>query len=122
MSTYVWFTLFFFLFRYRDYRYPPDHKGKYGHNMQFWHVLAAKMTFIIVMEHIVFLFKFLLAWMIPDVPKDVAEKIKREKLMTVKIIHDFELNKLKENLDVEYGNIMKNMSVNNKSLKAKTSV
>ncbi|XP_076791129.1 anoctamin-5 isoform X3 [Arvicanthis niloticus] len=99
--------------RYRDYRYPPDHEEKYNHNMQFWHVLAAKMTFIIVMEHVVFLFKFLLAWMIPDVPKDVIEKVKREKLMTIKIIHDFELNKLKENLNVEYGNIMKNVPVNN---------
>ncbi|GAB1292140.1 Anoctamin-5 [Apodemus speciosus] len=109
--------------RYRDYRNPPNHEEKYDHNMQFWHVLAAKMTFIIVMEHVVFLIKFLLAWMIPDVPKDVEEKIKREKLMTVKIIHDFELNKLKENLDVEYGNIMKNIEVNdNNSLRAKTSV
>ncbi|XP_029336076.1 anoctamin-5 isoform X3 [Mus caroli] len=109
--------------RYRDYRYPPDHEDKYSHNMQFWHVLAAKMTFIIVMEHVVFLFKFLLAWLIPDVPKDVVEKIKREKLMTIKIIHDFELNKLKENLDVEYGNIMKNVLVDeDNSLKAKTIV
>ncbi|XP_069888820.1 anoctamin-5 isoform X2 [Dipodomys merriami] len=83
--------------RYRDYRNPPDHEHKYAHSMQFWHVLAAKMTFIIVMEHIAFLVKFLLAWMIPDVPKDVVEKIKQEKLMTVKILHDFELNKLKEN-------------------------
>ncbi|XP_007955105.1 anoctamin-5 [Orycteropus afer afer] len=84
--------------RYRDYRYPPEHELKYSPNMQFWHVLAAKMTFIIVMEHVVFLVKFLLAWMIPDVPKEVIERIKREKLMTIKIIHDFELNKLKENL------------------------
>ena len=45
-----------------------------------------------------FLIKFFLAWMIPDVPKDVLARIKREKLMTVKILHDFELNKLKENL------------------------
>lgn len=50
------------------------------------------------LQHIVFLVKFLLAWMIPDVPKDVLEKIKREKLITIKILHDFELNKLKENL------------------------
>lgn len=49
--------------------------------------------------------------MIPDVPKDVLEKIKREKLMTVKIIHDFELNKLKENLDIEYNNIVKHDTV-----------
>ncbi|XP_023593562.1 anoctamin-5 [Trichechus manatus latirostris] len=86
--------------RYRDYRYPPEHESKYSPNMQFWHVLAAKMTFIIVIEHVVFLVKFLLAWMIPDVPKDVVERIKREKLMTVKILHDFELNKLKENLRI----------------------
>ncbi|XP_055437339.1 anoctamin-5 isoform X5 [Bubalus kerabau] len=84
--------------RYRDYRNPPDSEDKYAHNIQFWHVLAAKMTFIIIMEHVVFLIKFLLAWMIPDVPKDVLERVKREKLMTVKILHDFELNKLKENL------------------------
>lgn len=37
-------------FRYRDYRYPPEDDQKYFHNMQYWHVLAAKMTFIIVME------------------------------------------------------------------------
>ncbi|XP_058518458.1 anoctamin-5 [Ochotona princeps] len=86
--------------RYRDYRNPPDHPNKYLHNIQFWHVLAAKMTFIIVMEHIVFLVKFLLAWMIPDVPKDVVDRIKREKLMTVKILHEFELNKLREDLGV----------------------
>nr|XP_058161623.1 anoctamin-5 isoform X2 [Dasypus novemcinctus] len=86
--------------RYRDYRFPPNDDKKYFHTMQFWHILAAKMTFIIVMEHVVFLFKFLLAWMIPDVPKDVSERLKREKLMTVKILHDFELNKLKENLRV----------------------
>lgn len=84
--------------RYRDYRNPPDSEDKYAHNIQFWHVLAAKMTFIIIMEHVVFLIKFFLAWMIPDVPKDVLERVKREKLMTVKILHDFELNKLKENL------------------------
>ncbi|XP_048644452.1 anoctamin-5 isoform X2 [Marmota marmota marmota] len=86
--------------RYRDYRNPPEDEDKYIHNMQFWHVLAARMTFIIVMEHIVFLVKFLLAWMIPDVPKDVEERLKREKLMTVKILHDFELKKLKENLGI----------------------
>lgn len=36
--------------RYRDYRYPPDHERKYLHTMQFWHILAAKLAFIIIME------------------------------------------------------------------------
>ncbi|KAF6332444.1 anoctamin 5 [Rhinolophus ferrumequinum] len=109
--------------RYRDYRYPPEHDQKYSHNMQYWHVLAAKMTFIIVMEHVVFLVKFLLAWMIPDVPKDVLERIKREKLMTVKIIHDFELNKLKENLRVDSNEFAKEVMIQeNKVQLAKSTI
>ncbi|NP_001428231.1 anoctamin-5 isoform m [Homo sapiens] len=109
--------------RYRDYRYPPDDENKYFHNMQFWHVLAAKMTFIIVMEHVVFLVKFLLAWMIPDVPKDVVERIKREKLMTIKILHDFELNKLKENLGINSNEFAKHVMIEeNKAQLAKSTL
>ncbi|XP_045681469.1 anoctamin-5 isoform X2 [Phyllostomus hastatus] len=109
--------------RYRDYRYPPNHELKYSHNMQFWHVLAAKMTFIIVMEHVVFLVKFLLAWMIPDVPKDVLERIKREKLMTIKILHDFELKKLKENLTVGSNELAKEVMIQeNKAQLAKSTI
>ncbi|XP_074853772.1 anoctamin-5 isoform X3 [Carettochelys insculpta] len=84
--------------RYRDYRYPPDHERKYTHSMQFWHILAAKMAFIIIMEHIVFIVKFFVAWMIPDVPADVKARIKREKFLTQKILHEYELEKLKQKL------------------------
>ncbi|XP_058017192.1 anoctamin-5 [Ahaetulla prasina] len=84
--------------RYRDYRYPPDHEKQYMHTMQFWHILAAKMAFIIIMEHVVFIVKFFVAWMIPDVPSEVKAKIKREKYLTQKIIHEHELNKLKQKL------------------------
>lgn len=37
-------------FRYRDFRYPPGHKHQYEHNIYYWHVIAAKLSFIIVME------------------------------------------------------------------------
>lgn len=84
--------------RYRDYRYPPDHEKKYLHTMQFWHILAAKMAFIIIMEHIVFVVKFFVAWMIPDVPAEVKARIKREKFLTIQILHEYELHKLKEKL------------------------
>ncbi|KFQ11085.1 Anoctamin-5, partial [Leptosomus discolor] len=84
--------------RYRDYRYPPDHERRYLHTMQFWHILAAKLAFIIIMEHVVFIVKFFVAWMIPDVPADVKAKIKREKYLTQKILHEYELEKLKERL------------------------
>lgn len=84
--------------RYRDYRYPPDHEKKYSHTMQFWHILAAKMAFIIIMEHIVFIVKFFVAWLIPDVPSEVKAKIKREKYLTQKILYEYEFNKLKRKL------------------------
>ncbi|XP_066439703.1 anoctamin-5 isoform X5 [Eleutherodactylus coqui] len=86
------------LCRYRDYRYPPDHEKKYLHTMQFWHILAAKMAFIIIMEHVVFVVKFFVAWLIPDIPSDVKARIKREKYLTQKILHEYELCKLRQKL------------------------
>ncbi|MEQ2157373.1 hypothetical protein GOODEAATRI_001193 [Goodea atripinnis] len=36
--------------RYRDFRFPPGHPREYEYNMNYWHVVAAKMAFIIVVE------------------------------------------------------------------------
>ncbi|CAI9580783.1 unnamed protein product [Staurois parvus] len=82
--------------RYRDYRYPPEHEKRYLHTMQFWHILAAKMAFIIIMEHVVFVVKFFVAWLIPDVPSDVKARVKREKYLTQRILHEYELSRLQE--------------------------
>ncbi|XP_031756252.1 anoctamin-5 isoform X3 [Xenopus tropicalis] len=84
--------------RYRDYRYPPGHEKEYQVTMQYWHILAAKMAFIIIMEHVVFLVKFFVAWLIPDVPSEVKARVKREKFLTQKILHEYELEKLKQKL------------------------
>ncbi|KAI5626982.1 anoctamin-5 isoform X2 [Silurus asotus] len=81
--------------RYRDYRYPPGDKNEYTHNMQFWHILAAKMAFIIIMEHVVFVVKFFVAWLIPDVPSDVKARIKRERYLVQEYLHNYEVEKLK---------------------------
>lgn len=81
--------------RYRDYRYPPGHEKQYTHTMQFWHILAAKFAFIIIMEHVVFVVKFFVAWLIPDVPSEVTARIKRERYLIQEYLHDYELEKLK---------------------------
>ncbi|XP_029016604.1 anoctamin-6 isoform X2 [Betta splendens] len=87
--------------RYRDFRFPPGHPKQYEHNMYYWHVIAAKLAFIIVLEHIVYLTKFVLANIIPDVPYAVKEQIKREKYLTQVILHETNLKlvtrRLKEN-------------------------
>ncbi|EPY76963.1 anoctamin-6 [Camelus ferus] len=35
---------------YRDFRHPPGHPQEYKHNIYYWHVIAAKLAFIIVTE------------------------------------------------------------------------
>ncbi|KAG9333794.1 hypothetical protein JZ751_010109 [Albula glossodonta] len=77
--------------RYRDFRNPPGHPKQYEHNIYYWHVIAAKLAFIIVLEHIVYFTKFVLSYMIPDVPAAVKEQIKREKYLTQVILHEANL-------------------------------
>ena len=47
-----------YVYRYRDYRDPPHSLVPYGYTLQFWHVLAARLAFIIVFE-VTFLTQFL---------------------------------------------------------------
>nr|XP_020455350.1 anoctamin-6 isoform X2 [Monopterus albus] len=77
--------------RYRDFRYPPGDPRQYEYNTYYWHVNAAKMAFIIVVEHIVYFTKFVLSYIIPDVPYTVKEQIKREKYLTQVILHETNL-------------------------------
>ncbi|XP_039984084.1 anoctamin-5b [Xiphias gladius] len=88
--------------RYRDYRYPPGHQNEYTHTMQYWHILAAKMAFIIIMEHVVFVVKFFVAWMIPDVPSDVKARIKRERYLIQEYLHNYEVERLKLQLSASF--------------------
>ncbi|XP_052336908.1 anoctamin-5 isoform X2 [Oncorhynchus keta] len=81
--------------RYRDYRYPPGHEKQYTHTMQFWHILAAKLAFIIIMEHVVFMVKFFVAWMIPDIPAEVKARVKRERYLIQEYLHNYEVENLK---------------------------
>uniref|UniRef100_A0AAQ4RYA7 Anoctamin n=1 Tax=Gasterosteus aculeatus aculeatus TaxID=481459 RepID=A0AAQ4RYA7_GASAC len=89
------YTNMFVLCRYRDYRYPSGHEKEYHHTMQFWHILAAKLAFIIIVEHVVFVVKFFVAWMIPDVPSDVRARVKRERYLVQEYLHNYEVEKLK---------------------------
>ncbi|KAM6896348.1 anoctamin-6 [Lycodopsis pacificus] len=77
--------------RYRDFRYSPGHPRQYEYTIYYWHVIAAKMAFIIVVEHIVYLTKFILSYAIPDVSYAVREQIKREKYLTQVVLHETNL-------------------------------
>lgn len=98
--------------RYRDFRFPPGHPRQYQYNMYYWHVIAAKMAFIIVLEHIVYLTKFILSYIIPDVPYTIKEQIKREKYLTQVILHETNLKlvtkRLKPVVDIMSSNMKPN--------------
>ncbi|RLV97269.1 hypothetical protein DV515_00012006 [Chloebia gouldiae] len=61
--------------RYRDYRNADD----YTYTVQFWHIFAARLTFLILFEHVALCVKLIAAWYIPDVPQKVKNKILTEK-------------------------------------------
>ncbi|KAM6986370.1 anoctamin-6 [Aplochiton taeniatus] len=84
--------------RYRDFRHPPGHPRQYEYSVYYWHVIAAKLAFIVVVEHIVYLTKFILSYAIPDVPDTVREKIKREKYLTQIKLHETKLKLVVQSL------------------------
>lgn len=40
---------------------------------------AARLAFIIVFEHIIFLIIYLIQWLVSDIPRDIQNKIKHER-------------------------------------------
>ncbi|XP_061773248.1 anoctamin-3 [Nerophis ophidion] len=82
--------------RYRDYRAPPWSTVPYEFTLQFWHVLAARLAFIIVFEHLVFGIKSFIAYLIPDMPKDLCDRMRREKYLMQEMMYEAELEHLQK--------------------------
>ncbi|XP_072002458.1 anoctamin-4 isoform X1 [Engystomops pustulosus] len=82
--------------RYRDYRDPPHASEPYAYTLQFWHVLAARLAFIIVFEHMVFCIKNLISYLIPDLPKDLRDRMRREKYLIQEMMYEAELERVQK--------------------------
>lgn len=65
--------------RYRDFRESTG--PSYAHTLTHWNVLAARLAFIVVFEHLVFFIIYLMQWLVPNVPKKIEEKIKHERFI-----------------------------------------
>lgn len=57
---------------------------------------------IVPLQHVVFVVKFFVAWMIPDVPSDVKARIKRERYLIQEYLHNYELERLKLQLSASF--------------------
>ncbi|XP_035283037.1 anoctamin-1-like isoform X2 [Anguilla anguilla] len=73
------------LCRYKDYREPPWSPEAYQFSKQYWSVLAARLGFVILFQNLVMFLSMLVDWMIPDMPKDISEQLKKEKTMMVDV-------------------------------------
>lgn len=54
--------------------------------------------YLCLSQHVVFVVKFFVAWLIPDVPSDVKARIKRERYLVQEYLHNYEVEKLKVQL------------------------
>ncbi|XP_034248774.1 anoctamin-1-like isoform X2 [Thrips palmi] len=72
--------------RYPDYREPPWSPNKYAQTSMFWHVLAARLAFIVIFENVVVFVMILVRWCIPDMSSSLRDQIRRETYITNEII------------------------------------
>ncbi|XP_055501923.1 anoctamin-7-like [Leucoraja erinacea] len=62
--------------RYKDFR---DDKGQL--TLTYWNLMAIRLGFVIVFEHVVFFIARMIDVLVPDVPESVELKVKREQYM-----------------------------------------
>lgn len=79
--------------RYYDFRYGPweDADTRYRVNMTHWHILAARLAFVVVFQNVVALSVMFIKWIIPNMSADLRERIRRETYLTNEIIIRTEL-------------------------------
>ncbi|KAL5475674.1 hypothetical protein EMCRGX_G025519 [Ephydatia muelleri] len=49
--------------------------------LSFYQTMVGRLGFVIVFEHVIFFLSMVIAWAVPDVPENVENEIKREKLL-----------------------------------------
>ncbi|NWR89978.1 ANO2 protein, partial [Furnarius figulus] len=81
--------------RFKDYREPPWSPNQYEFSKQYWAVLSARLAFVILFQNLVMFLSVLVDWMIPDIPKDISQQIKKEKAVLVDFFLKEEHEKLK---------------------------
>lgn len=72
--------------RYAEYRNPPEADRPYKRPLVYWHILAARLAFIVVFQNVVYFVQMIVAWTVPDTPRKVRESVKREDFLTREII------------------------------------
>lgn len=86
--------------RYSEYRNPPWQEPieeKYKRPTLYWHILAARLAFVVVYQNVVTLVIMVVQWAIPDVPKRLQSQMKKELYRTSDLIIKHEMLHVKQN-------------------------
>ncbi|XP_024217091.1 anoctamin-5 isoform X4 [Halyomorpha halys] len=81
--------------RYAGYRNPPG-PDEYRHTALYWHILAARLAFIVIFQNLVSTVVNAIQWCIPDIPSDLRDQIKREAYLTNELIIEYETQQAKQ--------------------------
>lgn len=66
---------------YRGYRMPYHSSEPYDLSPVYWHVFAARLAFVVIFEHLVFVITAFMQFLIPDVPRELKTQMQREQLL-----------------------------------------
>lgn len=69
--------LFSYIFGYRDFRESTG--PNYEYTSLHWHIIAARLAFMIVFENLIYFFVYLIQSIIPDVSSKTQEGIDRQR-------------------------------------------
>ncbi|KAL1509670.1 hypothetical protein ABEB36_004376 [Hypothenemus hampei] len=72
--------------RYAEFRNPPEDLHKYKRPLIYWHILAARLAFVVVYQNLVGFIVTVVEWIIPDVSRKLNDRIKREAYKVNEII------------------------------------
>lgn len=72
--------------RYSEFRNPPDDPNPYKRPMTYWHIMTARLAFIVIYQNVVGFLQMFIAWAIPDKPGKLRNLIKREEYLISNII------------------------------------
>lgn len=64
--------------RYLGFRTGPDDQYKYSYSLQYWHVLAAKLVFVIFYVNVINILKWIVNSIIPRIPRTVRRMIRNQ--------------------------------------------
>lgn len=95
--------------RYRGYRLPYNDTEPYGLSHVYWHVFAARLAFVVIFEHLVFIITAIMQFLIPDVPRELKTQMQREQLLAKEAKYQHGLSKE----TAEYDDLLSAMRENN---------